>query len=134
MRPKNLIRILFTSSNPLKNSINNNLNSNVPDLSTNIVTKSKFNIPTISPIENIRMDHVEDYKERSHNDDEANEEDEEVLKALTAIFGFFYIGNLCYKESKGLKLKRDHFPKFKQRQQHPIAIKPSELNSKFTKK
>lgn len=109
MRVKSFLKILIASnSNPFKHSQTstntNNLNSNVPELSNNFL--------------NVKTDN-RNYNYENNNDDYSDNDsnfvdDENDLKALSTMFGLFYIGQMFYYRSEGLKIERRYIPQFKQ--------------------
>lgn len=117
MRVKSFLRILIASnSNPFKYS-QSLTNTNVPELSSNIVT--------------IKTDN--NYNDHESNDNFDTDVDEGDLKVLSTIFGLFYLGQILYSKTEGLRVKRKYFPQFKQPEytgykvQVPkLKIKPSD--------
>ena len=91
MRAKSFMRIILTvSSNPLKYQ---EFMTKVPELSTNILTSLNTSIEPEYKSDNNY--HGNDHGRDNFNDSGSDDEDD--LKAITAIFGFCYIGHLCYK-------------------------------------
>lgn len=123
MRAKSFLRILMASNfNPFKHSQTstnaNILNSNVPEISsTNFV--------------NVRTDNYNNKDNHSHNDD-GFVDDENDLKTLSTIFGLFYIGQIFYYKSEGLRVKREYHPQFHyERNKVPIPIPKQNPNIKI---
>lgn len=102
MRAKGFIRILLAVSNsPLKHQ---ELIAKVSEVSTNLVTS--FNTPTIAT--------EREYKSNNDKNGDGGSDDEEDLKAITAVFGFFYIAHSFYKQTAAeQRMKRSRVPQIK---------------------